>query len=75
MTNKDLIKRAVEKAHKSDSIIETHDFISGAWYMLESLKENNLLDFKSLNLRSVEQQLESGAEKKNLINLNERELK
>ena len=44
MEAKDLIKRAVLKAHNGNSeIVETFDFVSGALYMLYALKEMGAL--------------------------------
>jgi len=33
-TDKDLIKKAVRNAHRRKGIVETSDFVAGAYYML-----------------------------------------
>jgi hypothetical protein len=48
MDNKTLIQDAVIKAHGQNWVVETTDFISGAWYLLESLKEKGLIDFDNV---------------------------
>lgn len=49
MTNKQLIQGAVSSGHNGlDYIVETRDFISGAWYMLEYLKKHGMVRFEGV---------------------------
>ncbi len=47
-TNKTLIQECVNHAHELPYIVETPDFISGAYYMLEYLKSKQVLTFKNV---------------------------
>lgn len=49
MNNKKLIQDAVINAHNgSNYVVETTDFIAGAWYLLESLKKKGLIEYESI---------------------------